>query len=107
MRLRQGRMEKETVYSLSPGQVAARWKGAGAEWIHVVDLDGAVAGYPVNIEAVKEIRAAVDIPLQLGGGIRRASRHGSPLGSSGSSWALSQLKTPQWSKRHATDTPIG
>lgn len=70
MRLRQGRMEKETVYSLSPGQVAARWKGAGAEWIHVVDLDGAVAGYPVNIEAVKEIRAAVDIPLQLGGGIR-------------------------------------
>ena len=70
VRLRQGMMEEETVYSPSPGQVAARWKGAGAEWIHVVDLDGAVAGYPMNIEAVKEIRAVVDIPLQLGGGIR-------------------------------------
>jgi phosphoribosylformimino-5-aminoimidazole carboxamide ribotide isomerase len=63
-------MEEETVYSSSPAKVAAQWKGAGAEWIHVVDLDGAVAGSPMNVEAVKEIRAAVDIPLQLGGGIR-------------------------------------
>jgi phosphoribosylformimino-5-aminoimidazole carboxamide ribotide isomerase len=70
VRLRQGRMEEETVYSSEPRKVAARWKGAGAEWIHVVDLDGAVAGRPVNVEAVKEIRAAVDIPFQLGGGIR-------------------------------------
>jgi phosphoribosylformimino-5-aminoimidazole carboxamide ribotide isomerase len=70
VRLRQGRMEEETIYSPEPGQIAARWKSAGAEWIHVVDLDGAVAGSPMNVEAVKEIRAAVDIPLQLGGGIR-------------------------------------
>jgi phosphoribosylformimino-5-aminoimidazole carboxamide ribotide isomerase len=70
VRLRQGRMEEETVYSPAPAKVAAQWKGAGAEWIHVVDLDGAVAGCPINVEAVKEIRAAVDIPLQLGGGIR-------------------------------------
>jgi phosphoribosylformimino-5-aminoimidazole carboxamide ribotide isomerase len=70
VRLRQGRMEEETVYSSSPAKVAVRWKGAGAEWIHVVDLDGAVAGSPMNVEAVKEIRAATDIPLQLGGGIR-------------------------------------
>ena len=63
-------MEEETVYSYSPVEVAARWKGAGAEWIHVVDLDGAVTGSPMNVEAVKEIRAATDIPLQLGGGIR-------------------------------------
>jgi phosphoribosylformimino-5-aminoimidazole carboxamide ribotide isomerase len=70
VRLRQGRMEEETVYSSSPAKVAAQWKGAGAEWIHVVDLDGAVAGSPMNVEAVKEIRAAVDIPLQVGGGIR-------------------------------------
>ena len=70
MRLRQGRMEEETVYSSSPAEVAKRWKGAGAEWIHVVDLDGAVAGSPMNVEAVREIRRAVDIPLQLGGGIR-------------------------------------
>jgi phosphoribosylformimino-5-aminoimidazole carboxamide ribotide isomerase len=70
VRLRQGRMEEETIYSPEPGQVAAGWKDAGAEWIHVVDLDGAVAGSPMNVEAVKEIRAAVNIPLQLGGGIR-------------------------------------
>lgn len=70
VRLRQGRMEDETIYSSSPAEVATRWKGAGAEWIHVVDLDGAIAGSPMNVEAVKEIRAAVDIPLQLGGGIR-------------------------------------
>ena len=63
-------MEEETVYSSEPKKMAARWEGAGAELIHVVDLDGAVAGCSVNVEAVKEIRAAVDIPLQLGGGIR-------------------------------------
>jgi phosphoribosylformimino-5-aminoimidazole carboxamide ribotide isomerase len=63
-------MEQETVYSPEPGKVAAQWRAAGAEWIHVVDLDGAVTGTPVNVEAVREIRGAVDIPLQLGGGIR-------------------------------------
>jgi phosphoribosylformimino-5-aminoimidazole carboxamide ribotide isomerase len=70
VRLRQGRMEEETVYSAEPVKIAAQWKAAGAEWIHVVDLDGAVAGKPVNIEAIKAIRDAVAIPLQLGGGIR-------------------------------------
>jgi phosphoribosylformimino-5-aminoimidazole carboxamide ribotide isomerase len=63
-------MDEETVYSPEPRKVAERWEGAGAEWIHVVDLDGAVAGSPVNVEAVKEIRETVDILLQLGGGIR-------------------------------------
>jgi phosphoribosylformimino-5-aminoimidazole carboxamide ribotide isomerase len=70
VRLRQGRMEEETIYSAEPARVAAQWRTAGAEWIHVVDLDGAVTGKPVNIEAVKAIRKAVTIPLQLGGGIR-------------------------------------
>ncbi|MBW2038390.1 MAG: 1-(5-phosphoribosyl)-5-[(5-phosphoribosylamino)methylideneamino]imidazole-4-carboxamide isomerase [Deltaproteobacteria bacterium] len=70
VRLRQGRMEEETVYSPAPGEVAMRWESAGAEWIHVVDLDGAVAARPMNIEAVKEIRRQVRAPLQLGGGIR-------------------------------------
>ena len=70
MRLRQGRMEEETVYSAEPAKVAAQWKAAGAEWIHVVDLDGAIAGAPVNTEAIKAIRKAVAVPLQLGGGIR-------------------------------------
>ncbi len=63
-------MEEETIYSTVPQQVAARWESLGAEWIHVVDLDGAMAGRPVNIEAIKEIRKQVRVPLQLGGGIR-------------------------------------
>jgi phosphoribosylformimino-5-aminoimidazole carboxamide ribotide isomerase len=70
VRLRQGRMDEETIYSAEPGKVAQQWKTAGAEWIHVVDLDGAVAGKPANIEAIKAIRDAVAILLQLGGGIR-------------------------------------
>jgi len=70
VRLRQGRMEEETVYSAEPVKIAAQWKAAGAEWIHVVDLDGAVTGKPVNIEAIEAIRDAVGIPLQLGGGLR-------------------------------------
>jgi phosphoribosylformimino-5-aminoimidazole carboxamide ribotide isomerase len=70
VRLRQGRMEEETIYSAEPGQIAAQWKAAGAEWIHVVDLDGAVSGKPVNIEAIKAIRKTVAVHLQLGGGIR-------------------------------------
>jgi phosphoribosylformimino-5-aminoimidazole carboxamide ribotide isomerase len=70
VRLRQGRMEEETVYSAEPAKVATQWQTAGAEWIHVVDLEGAVTGKPVNIEAIKAIRDAVAVPLQLGGGIR-------------------------------------
>lgn len=70
VRLRQGRMEEETVYSPDPAAVAARWERAGAELIHIVDLDGAVAGWPVNAEAVMAIRGTVNVPLQLGGGIR-------------------------------------
>jgi phosphoribosylformimino-5-aminoimidazole carboxamide ribotide isomerase len=70
VRLRQGRMEEETIYSAEPAKVATQWQTAGAQWIHVVDLDGAVTGKPVNSEAVQAIRKAVTIPLQLGGGIR-------------------------------------
>jgi phosphoribosylformimino-5-aminoimidazole carboxamide ribotide isomerase len=72
VRLRQGRMEEETIYPPEPATVAAQWEAAGAEWIHVVDLDGAVAGAPVNAAAIKAIRTAVAIPLQVGGGIRDA-----------------------------------
>jgi len=63
-------MEEETVYSAEPARMATHWQAAGAEWIHVVDLDGAWSGKPMNIEAVKAIRKAATIPLQLGGGIR-------------------------------------
>jgi phosphoribosylformimino-5-aminoimidazole carboxamide ribotide isomerase len=70
VRLRQGRMEDETVFSDNPAEIARRWEGAGASRIHLVDLDGAVGGAPVNARAVEAIVAAVRVPTQLGGGIR-------------------------------------
>jgi phosphoribosylformimino-5-aminoimidazole carboxamide ribotide isomerase len=72
VRLEQGRMESATVFSKEPGKAAQQWTSQGAKRLHVVDLNGAVAGKPRNEAAIKEIIAAVDsdIPVQLGGGIR-------------------------------------
>jgi phosphoribosylformimino-5-aminoimidazole carboxamide ribotide isomerase len=72
VRLEQGRMESATVFSREPGKAARQWCDQGAQRLHVVDLNGAVAGKPRNEAAVKEIIAAVDadVPVQLGGGIR-------------------------------------
>jgi len=72
VRLEQGRMESATVFSKEPGKAAGQWAAKGAKRLHVVDLNGAVAGKPRNEAAVKDIIAAVDsdIPIQLGGGIR-------------------------------------
>jgi phosphoribosylformimino-5-aminoimidazole carboxamide ribotide isomerase len=70
VRLYKGEMEKATVFSDSPAEQARQFENDGAEWIHVVDLNGAFEGKPVNLEAVKSIIAAVKVPLQLGGGIR-------------------------------------
>lgn len=70
VRLRQGRMEDETVYSQEPAEVARRWAGEGAQVLHVVDLNGAVEGSPKNRAAIEAILKAVSIPVQVGGGIR-------------------------------------
>jgi phosphoribosylformimino-5-aminoimidazole carboxamide ribotide isomerase len=70
VRLVEGRPEQETVYSRDPVAVARRWQEQGARWLHVVDLDGAFAGVPKNLDMIKEILAGVDIPVQVGGGIR-------------------------------------
>lgn len=70
VRLVQGDMLSATVFSLQPGKQAGAWQAAGFEWIHVVDLNGAFEGQPVNYEAVSDILAAVNVPVQLGGGIR-------------------------------------
>lgn len=70
VRLEQGRMSRETVYSEHPEEVAREWLDAGAERIHLVDLDGAVGGRPVNQRAIEKIIKAVSVPIQLGGGIR-------------------------------------
>ena len=72
VRLEQGDMATATVFSDDPGKTAAHWAGLGARRLHVVDLNGAFAGKPVNESAIKAIIAAVDsdIPVQVGGGIR-------------------------------------
>ena len=71
VRLRQGLMEDSTVFSDDPVAMAARWVDAGCRRLHLVDLNGAFAGEPVNSEVVKAIAAAYpDLPIQIGGGIR-------------------------------------
>lgn len=70
VRLRRGEMTQATVYATDPAAQARAWQDAGFSWLHVVDLNGAFAGRPVNGAAVSAILAAVTIPVQLGGGIR-------------------------------------
>ncbi|MFL6713592.1 MAG: 1-(5-phosphoribosyl)-5-[(5-phosphoribosylamino)methylideneamino]imidazole-4-carboxamide isomerase [Sulfurifustis sp.] len=71
VRLRQGRMNEATVFSDDPVSTARRWVDAGAKRLHVVDLNGAIAGSPVNADAVEAIvRAFPNLPVQVGGGIR-------------------------------------
>ena len=71
VRLRQGRMDDVTVFSKDPVSVAKRWVDEGAQRLHVVDLDGAVKGSPMNLKALEKIVAAVgSVPVQAGGGVR-------------------------------------
>lgn len=71
VRLRQGRMEDSTIFSDDPVAMAARWVEAGAQRLHIVDLNGAFAGSPVNAEVIGEIASAFPaLPIQVGGGIR-------------------------------------
>lgn len=70
VRLIQGDYNQETIYNDNPLEVAKAWEEQGAEWIHLVDLDGAKAGHPVNLQLISDIAASVNIPIQVGGGIR-------------------------------------
>ena len=71
VRLKQGRMEDDTVFSDEPAEMAARWVDEGCRRLHLVDLNGAFAGEPVNGDAIREIAARFpDLPIQVGGGIR-------------------------------------
>jgi phosphoribosylformimino-5-aminoimidazole carboxamide ribotide isomerase len=70
VRLKQGRMEDSTVYGANPAETAKKWADMGATRIHVVDLDAAFSGKPENLEAIRAIRGAVDVEVELGGGIR-------------------------------------
>lgn len=70
VRLEQGEMHRDTVFSDNPASQALKWQEAGAELLHLVDLDGAFAGKPKNKGAIEAILKAINIPAQLGGGIR-------------------------------------
>jgi len=74
VRLVKGDMNQATVFNLDPADQARRFAQAGAEWLHLVDLNGAFAGKPVNAAAVEAILKSVKIPLQLGGGVRHLAQ---------------------------------
>jgi phosphoribosylformimino-5-aminoimidazole carboxamide ribotide isomerase len=70
VRLRQGRLDAETVFSDDPVAMGLRWQEAGASLLHVVDLDGAFTSRPQNLEVIGRLRRALSIPMELGGGLR-------------------------------------
>ncbi|MDB4865735.1 MAG: hisA [Cohnella sp.] len=70
VRLVQGDYNQETIYNEDPEAVAREWEAQGGQWIHLVDLDGAKAGRPVNDELIGRIAKAVNVPVQVGGGLR-------------------------------------
>src|SRR5258708_29772288 len=70
VRLYQGDYNRVTSYDADPVQVARRWQSAGASWLHVVDLDGAAAGQPVNVEVIRRMRESTVLRIELGGGMR-------------------------------------
>jgi phosphoribosylformimino-5-aminoimidazole carboxamide ribotide isomerase len=87
VRLVQGRAEDETVFSDDPVATARRWQAARARRLHVVDLDGAFAGRPVQTELVRAMIAAVRIPVQVGGGLREVG-HVEAVLEAGAQWAI-------------------
>ena len=76
----QGIAEQETVFSEAPVEMALQWQAEGAEYLHLVDLDGAFQNESANLDIVREITAALEIPVQLGGGIRSLERLDTVLG---------------------------
>lgn len=99
VRLRQGDYNDETIFADDPVEMALRWKNEGAEWLHLVDLDGAREGRPVNHEVVKRIVNATGLPCQMGGGIRSQDSIRMALDDVGLTRVIigtKALKEPQW-----------
>ncbi|MFO0958992.1 MAG: 1-(5-phosphoribosyl)-5-[(5-phosphoribosylamino)methylideneamino]imidazole-4-carboxamide isomerase [Isosphaeraceae bacterium] len=107
VRLRQGDYGRETVYDDDPAAVAARWEGDGAGRIHLVDLDGAKLGRPMNVETVREILSRVRVPCQLGGGIRDRSTLETWLAAGVDRVIVGTqaVKDPPWFRRIVEDHP--
>jgi phosphoribosylformimino-5-aminoimidazole carboxamide ribotide isomerase len=74
VRLYQGDYQQSQVFATDPIAVAQRWQDQGASWLHLVDLDGAKTGQPVNLKTIDQIVQAIDIPVQVGGGLRDRTR---------------------------------
>src|SRR6516165_5076472 len=79
VRLYQGDYAQVTTYDADPIGVAQRWQSAGASWLHIVDLDGAAAGHPVNSELIRRMRASTSLRIELGGGMRTLDHIGRML----------------------------
>jgi phosphoribosylformimino-5-aminoimidazole carboxamide ribotide isomerase len=107
VRLHQGDYGRETVFGDDPAAMAEHWVVEGATYLHLVDLDGAKAGHPVNIESVREILARVRIPCQLGGGIRDEETLQEWLGTGVRRVVVGTqaLKDPDWFREMARQYP--
>lgn len=107
VRLRQGDYARETVFGNDPAEMARRWATEGAERLHLVDLDGAKEGRPGNLEAIRAILRAVDIPCELGGGIRDERTIGEllELGLTRLVIGTLALKQPEWFRQMCRQFP--
>lgn len=107
VRLMQGDPERVTVYGRDPLMVAKRWQDEGAEWLHVVDLDGAFSKTPKNREVIKAIVKSVGIPVQVGGGIRNLETINDYLSSGVERVILGTvaLRSPDLLRKACTDFP--
>jgi len=107
VRLQQGDYARETVYADDPVEVARRFQAEGARHLHVVDLDGARAGRPEHLPLIRRIAAAVDLEIELGGGIRDESAVAAALDAGVSRLVLgtSALKRPDWFRAMAERHP--
>jgi phosphoribosylformimino-5-aminoimidazole carboxamide ribotide isomerase len=108
VRLRQGDYAQETVFGDDPVAMARRWADDGAEWLHLVDLDGAKAGRPVNHEVIGRIVSAVGIPCQVGGGLRDEAAIRLLLDDAGVNRVIlgtAALKQPDWFAAMAAKYP--
>ncbi|MDG1893572.1 MAG: 1-(5-phosphoribosyl)-5-[(5-phosphoribosylamino)methylideneamino]imidazole-4-carboxamide isomerase [Fuerstiella sp.] len=108
VRLRQGNYNDETVFGDDPVEMALKWQAEGAEWLHLVDLDGAKEGRPVNHDVVRRIVSETGLPCQMGGGIRNEESIALALNDLGLSRVIigtKALKEPDWFAEACTQFP--
>ena len=107
VRLKKGDYQRETVFGEDPAAMARHWAGLGGRQLHLVDLDGAKKGRPVNLESVRAIVEAVDVPCELGGGIRDEKTIGELLEAGLTRLVIGTLaiREPDWFRRMCRQFP--